>query len=295
MLAFGAGPPLVLIPGIQGRWEYLRPAIDALAPSFRTLTFPLRGEPGCDQPLDPALGIDNDVRQVTAVLDHSDIQRAVICGISFGALPAIRFAARCPERTAALILVSAPGPGWRLRPRHRLYARWPWLFGPLFLAESPFRLRDEIRSAFPRLGARWRFVCRQLAAVIRAPLSPARMAARAALIANTNLRDDCARIVAPTLIVTGERSLDHVVPVDGTMAYMDSIAGARHGVLERTGHLGSITRPREFAALVAAFHALVARGAPPPRAENVARERRAAEAGSDLDFCGNLAHAKIKI
>ena len=27
---YGSGPPLVLIPGIQGRWEYLRPAIDAL-------------------------------------------------------------------------------------------------------------------------------------------------------------------------------------------------------------------------------------------------------------------------
>jgi hypothetical protein len=27
----GHGPPLVLVPGIQGRWEYLRPAIEALA------------------------------------------------------------------------------------------------------------------------------------------------------------------------------------------------------------------------------------------------------------------------
>ncbi len=38
---FGQGPPLVLIPGIQGRWEYLRPAIDALSRTFRVLTFPL--------------------------------------------------------------------------------------------------------------------------------------------------------------------------------------------------------------------------------------------------------------
>ena len=27
----GSGPPLVLIPGLQGRWEYLRPAVDALS------------------------------------------------------------------------------------------------------------------------------------------------------------------------------------------------------------------------------------------------------------------------
>jgi len=27
----GAGPPLVLIPGVQGRWEYSRGIVDALA------------------------------------------------------------------------------------------------------------------------------------------------------------------------------------------------------------------------------------------------------------------------
>ena len=37
----GSGPPLVLIPGLQGRWEYLRPAVDALSASFRVLTFSL--------------------------------------------------------------------------------------------------------------------------------------------------------------------------------------------------------------------------------------------------------------
>ena len=37
----GHGEPLVFIPGIQGRWEYQRAAIDALAVSFRVLTFSL--------------------------------------------------------------------------------------------------------------------------------------------------------------------------------------------------------------------------------------------------------------
>jgi pimeloyl-ACP methyl ester carboxylesterase len=253
LVEVGKGPPLVLIPGIQGRWEYMRPAIDALATSFRTLTFPLSGERGSDAALDPGLGIDNDARQVTAALDRSRIDRAIVCGISFGGLPAIRFAAVAPERTAALILVSVPGPHWQLRPRHRVYAAAPWLFGPLFLAESPWRLAGEIRSALPNIGARWRFVRWQLATLRRAPLSPTRMAGRAALISSPQLLDDCARIVAPTLLVTGEPGLDRVVAVDGTLAYMRLIAGARHATLPRTGHLGSITRPEAFAALVREF------------------------------------------
>jgi pimeloyl-ACP methyl ester carboxylesterase len=249
----GKGPPLVLIPGIQGRWEYLRPAIDALATSFRTLTFPLRGEPGCDAPLDPALGIDNDARQIAAVLDRSGVGRAIVCGISFGGLPAIRFAAVAPERTAALILASVPGPHWHMRPRHQLYARAPWLFGPLFLAESPWRLRDELRTALPRAAARRCFVRGQLGTLLRARISPARMAWRAALIASPHVSDDCARIVAPTLVVTGEPGLDRVVRVDDTLAYLQLISGARHSTLDRTGHLGSITRPEAFASLVREF------------------------------------------
>jgi 3-oxoadipate enol-lactonase len=249
----GSGPPLVLIPGIQGRWEYLGPAIEALARSFRVLTFPLCGERGCDLRFDPALGFDNDARQVLTMLDRRGIERATICGISFGGLPAIAFAAAHPERSTALILVSTPGPGWRLRTRHRVYARLPWLFGPLFLLESPFRLRREVAAALPRARARWRFTRSQIGTLIRAPLSPARMAARAQLIASSNIVGDCSRVTTPTLVVTGERGLDRVVPVDGTLAYVPLIAGASHRTLPGTGHLGSITTPETFARVIREF------------------------------------------
>jgi pimeloyl-ACP methyl ester carboxylesterase len=249
----GHGPPLVLIPGIQGRWEYLRPAIDALAHCFRVLTFPLCGERGCNLRFDPALGLDNDARQVLALLDARGIERATICGISFGGLAALRFVATHPERSTALILVSTPGPGWHLRARHRVYARVPWLFGPLFLVESPLRLRREVAAALPRGSDRSRFVRWQLATLARAPVSPARMAARAQLIMNADIVSDCSRVTTATLVVTGEPALDRVVPVDGTLAYVPLIAGARHETLARTGHLGSITTPGAFADLVREF------------------------------------------
>jgi len=248
----GNGPALVLVPGVQGRWEMMRPAVDALAESFRVLTFALSGEPGAP-PIDPRLGFDNDARRVLAALDSHGIDRAIVCGVSFGGLPAIRFAATRPERTNALILVSVPAPPWQLRTRHRLYSSVPWLFGPLFFLESPFRLRREVAVAVPSRRERGRFVRRQLASLVRAPLSPTRMAERASLIAGTDIAADCARVTAPTLIVTGERDLDRVVSVDGTRRYLDLIRGARHVTLAHTGHLGSITRPHVFATIVRDF------------------------------------------
>jgi 3-oxoadipate enol-lactonase len=249
----GSGPPLVLIPGVQGRWEYVRPAIDALARSFRVLTFSLCGERGSDLPFDRSLGFDNYTRQIQGVLDRSGIDRAVICGISFGGLAAIRFAATRPQRTSALVLVSTPGPGWHLRSRHRTYARVPWLFLPFFLAETPLRLRIELASTFPRRPDRWRFAQAQLRTFGRAPLSAKRMAARATLIGGLSLPDECQKITSPTLVVTGERALDRVVPVDGTIAYLRLIEGSHHQVLPCTGHLGSITRPEAFRSLIRGF------------------------------------------
>ena len=79
------------------------------------------------------------------------------------------------------------------------------------------------------------------------------MAARARVIATANLEADCANIHAPTLILTGEAHLDHVVPVEGSAVYQRLIPEARTAVLRHTGHLGSITRPHEFAAIVRNF------------------------------------------
>jgi pimeloyl-ACP methyl ester carboxylesterase len=248
----GSGPPLVLIPGTQGRWEYVAPAIEALARSFRVLSFSLCGERNAPRP-DPALGLDNHARQVVAALDRAAVPDAIVCGISFGGLAAIRFAATYPGRTRALVIVSAPGPNWHPAQRHRLYMRAPWLFAPLFLLESPARLQTELRAAFPTVSARCRFAAWQLKTLVRFPLSPSRMAARVALIPAAPILDDCARIAVPTLVVVGEPGLDHVVPVGTTTPYAQLIARARCETLHDTGHLGSITHPGEFAALVRDF------------------------------------------
>jgi 3-oxoadipate enol-lactonase len=240
----GSGPPLVLIPGLQGRWEYLRPAVDALSASFRVLTFSLGAGIG---------GLDRYVDQVAAAMAAAHIERATICGVSFGGLIALRFAAQHPNRCASLILASTPGPKLRLRSRHQTYLRAPWLFGPLFVVETPFRLRPEVRAAFPDAAARRRFSWQALKTALGARVSLSQMAARARMISAEDVTPDCARITAPTLVVTGEKDLDHVVPVEGSNEYLRLIPNARAVVLERSGHLGSITRPEAFAAIVRDF------------------------------------------
>lgn len=238
----GSGPPLVLIPGLQGRWEYMQPAVDALARSFRVITFSLA-----------AGDLDLLAAQVDAALDAAGVDRAVVCGVSFGGLVAVRFAATRPSRCSVLVLASTPRPVLRLRRRHQIYVKAPWIFGPVFLAESPWRMRPEIRAAIPNGAARRQFFLRVLRTLLTAPLRLSQMAARAKMIATVDVTPDCRAVTVPTLVVTGEPALDHVVPVEGSSEYLRLLANARAAVLEHTGHLGSLTRPEAFAALVRDF------------------------------------------
>jgi 3-oxoadipate enol-lactonase len=241
----GNGPALVVIPGLQGRWEYLRRAIDALSASFRVLTFSLDDV--------EEITLDRYADHVAAVMTAAGVERATICGVSFGGLIAVRFAALYAKRCDALILASTPKPRLRLRPRHAIYLRAPWIFGPIFIAETPFRLRQEIVAALPDAPARRRFFRDGLRTLVTAPVSLPRMAARGQMITNEDVTADCARITAPTLVVTGEAGLDHVVPVEGSSEYLRLIPNARAAVIERTGHLGTITRPEAFSTLVREF------------------------------------------
>jgi 3-oxoadipate enol-lactonase len=249
----GSGEPLVLIPGLQGRWEYMRPTVDALAAHFRVITFALGDERHAGFRFDAALGLDAYVAQVTAAIDALALPQAIVCGVSFGGIIALRFAARHGSRTRALILVSTPGPEWHLRPRHDLYARLPWLFGPLFLAETPFRLRRELTAAFPDARARRRFALGQLRTFARAPVSVTRMANRARLIAAAGRVEECSSVSAPTLVVHGDPALDHIVNVAGTCEYGRLIRGARVVGLENAGHLAAITRADAFTAVTREF------------------------------------------
>jgi pimeloyl-ACP methyl ester carboxylesterase len=249
----GTGAPLVVVPGIQGRWEYLRPALDTLAESFRVIGVPIDAPRASRRRLEATHRLDVLADLVAAALDERGIDRAAVCGISFGGLVALRFAARLCHRTSALVLVSAPGPDWTPGRRHRIYTRAPWVFGPLFLAETPLRLRAELAVALPRAAERRRFAWRQTRTFLTAPLSLSGMAARARLIGASSLRPECRTIAAPTLIVTGEPGLDRVVPVASTLEYAAEIPGARSVRLPGTGHVGYLTRPPEFASVIRAF------------------------------------------
>ena len=246
----GTGTPIVLVPGIQGRWEWMAPAVDALARCCRVITFSLADEPSAEWPARGS-GFDAYVEQVAQALDARGLERAVVCGVSYGGLVAAAFARRHPERVAGLALVSAIPPSWRPDARAKFFMRSPKLLLPLFLLGS-LRLYPEIAAAH---GGWWRGVwasIRQGARSLAHFPAPGRMARRAAIVAEAEV-DGLASVQVPVLVMTGEQGLDRVVPSKMTAEYTRIWPHATAVTLERTGHLGLVTRAGEFARVIAHF------------------------------------------
>lgn len=253
MIDTGSGLPLILIPGIQGRWEWMRPTVEALAARCRVVTTSLAGDPGTDGEIDPARGFASLLDQVDRLRLRAGLERVALCGVSYGGYVALQYAATHPSRVTALVIASSPGPSWRPAPRQARYVRWPRLMAPAFAAGAPSRLGPEIVAALGGWWPRVRFAATHSLRVLSALPSPARMSQRVRVAQAVDFRAACRAVQAPTLIVTGERELERVIPVDTTLEYVSAIAGARVATLPRTGHIGCVTRPQEFAKTVADF------------------------------------------
>jgi pimeloyl-ACP methyl ester carboxylesterase len=258
MIDVGNGPPLVLIPGLQGRWEWMRPTVNALARTFRVLSFTLAGDWGSRVKFDERLGFDNFIVQIDRVLDEAGVDSADFCGVSYGGLIAVRYAALRPRRVRHLVLASALPPDYEADERYAFYRRAPMLLLPVFALASAHRASPELRAALPTLRARLSLVPQALR-VMAAPPWPGHMKRRMELIRTVDFLADVRRVRAPALAITGEPDLDRTVPVQLTRRYIDCLPGTEHVILDRTGHMGTVTRPVEFASIVSSF---VSRTAP---------------------------------
>jgi pimeloyl-ACP methyl ester carboxylesterase len=250
MIARGKGLPVAVIPGIQGRWEWMAPTIDALAEGHRVLTgslTDLRPERRADGSfLDWLPAIDD-------MLDRAGERRVALVGVSFGGLIAACYAAHRPERVSALILVSAPAPVWTLRRGDAFCIRFPRLSFPYFATRALRRLGPEIYHARPTWPERITLTREYVQRSVSAPFSPGYAAQWVREWHAADLTTDCARITAPTLVVTGDPAIERVVPVDRTLEYLRLIPGARHAELHGTGHIGVITKPGAFLDVAAPF------------------------------------------
>jgi len=241
----------VVVQPLQGRWEWTRPLLTRLARHNRVISYSLCGDIGSGRKTDG--GFDDYVAQLREVMDGARVRQAALFGISFGGTVATRFAAEFPERVTSLVIASSPGPGWKANAVQAGYVARPWRSMPAFALGALGRVLPEMTAAIDGWTARTAFVLKYGAIILRYPMLPHLMARRVRQMEQLDLLADCGRVHVPTLVMTGDRELDQVVPVDSTRGYVERIKGARYVLMDRTGHLGVLTRPQRVADVVSEF------------------------------------------
>jgi pimeloyl-ACP methyl ester carboxylesterase len=249
MIDKGVGFPVVIIPGIQGRWEWLAPAVEAMTPGHRVLSFSF--DEVRPRELDGAFTAW--MYALDKFLDRAHERSVSFVGVSFGGLVAAQYAARRPDRVTSLVLASTPAPVWHPNTIDRLCLRHPRLALPVFAARAAARLAPELRAARSTWPRRLALTREHGARILGAMASPVRMSLWAREWLEHDLTMECANITAPTLLITGESHLDRVVPVASTLEYLRLIRGSRHVILPGTGHIGVVTQPERFAEVAGQF------------------------------------------
>lgn len=100
----GAGLPLVLGHGFLMDHEMFAPQVEAIAGTRRVITWDHRGH-GRTVTSSDAFSYWDLAEDLAALLDHLEVGRAVVGGMSQGGFVALRFALQYPERTAGLVLI----------------------------------------------------------------------------------------------------------------------------------------------------------------------------------------------
>ena len=213
-----------------------------LATRFHVVRYDTRGHGGSDAPPGPYT-IDLLGRDVLALLDHLDIERAHFVGLSMGGMIGQWLGAHAPGRLHKLVLANTASrigtqEGWRAR-----------------AAAARADGMNEIAGGAP---GRWftpEFVARQPVVVgsmqktLRS-LDPEGYAACCEALAVADLSGDVRRIGAPALVIAGIH--DPVTTELDALALADAIPGATLATLPAS-HLSNIEAPDRFSDLVASF------------------------------------------
>ena len=237
--AFGSGPRTVIgIPGlaqnVDAIWDQplANAFLERLASICRCIHFDKRGTGLSSRDL-PASGLDERVRDITAVMEAERVDHAVLAGFSEGAALAMFFAATHPRRVDGLILSGACAaltrrddhPWARTHRRQMLIARlgatvWgQGVVAALVLAPS--------MSRTPRF---WRWA----RAYERASLHRRDMVPYTSINTEIDVRHVLSSIQAPTLVLHANK--DRLIPLRSGRYLADHIAGARFVELETRDH-----------------------------------------------------------
>jgi len=234
----GLGSPVLLGHGYSatGRmWDGQRAA---LGDRYRIVSWDMRGHGQTESPKDPAqYSAALTVADMRALLQHCDIERAVVGGLSLGGYVSLAFYLAHPEMVRALVICDS-GPGYR-----NAEARAAWN------QRAHERAAELETKGLEALAGRSREMREAMGHHASAP--GLAHAARGMLAQEgSEVIDSLGGIRVPTLIIVGDQDRPFLAPCE----YMaKKIPGARLEVIPGAGHSSNLDQPAIFNRVLSDF------------------------------------------
>lgn len=221
-------------------WDRQMPALDG---RVRVVRYEACGHGVSDLPRRPVT-IERLATDLLALLDHLDIERAVVCGCSLGGVIALWLAVNRPERLTGVVLANT---GAKIGTNES----WDTRIAAV-RAGGTAAVRDQVVGRFltPEFRSRDPGTTAMVAAMIEATSDEGYVAACEALRA-TDLRADASRVRVPVLIVGSDR--DQSTPPDLSGELHESIDGSELVMIAAAAHLSNVEQAASFNAALLRF------------------------------------------
>jgi 3-oxoadipate enol-lactonase len=241
----GQGPPLILVPGLASTYRTYALLLNQLGNRFRTIVYDYPGEKPGDGANLSRISHDQLVDDLFGLIDHLNIGRVFLAGLSFGSTIVLKALYREGRRFPR----SAVQGGFAHRDFTRA-ERWALRLGRLVPGKSrhlPLRkaaLTYNSKQEFPLLlNDRWAFYLEQNGlTAIRA------LAHRVKLLSDLDLRPILPAISAEVLLIQGNE--DRIVPHRYYEELKNALPRAEGAIVPIAGHQPHLTHAELLAQLI---------------------------------------------
>jgi 3-oxoadipate enol-lactonase len=224
-------------------WVLQTPALHNAG--FRTIA---PDAPGFGQSTDPGgrATISRFAGPLERLIEHLDVERLNLVGISMGGVLALQIALDHPQWVSRLVLVNTFAHLSVTSPRQLPYYLWRFIL--VHTLGLPTQAKAVAKRIFPYPEQE---ILRQglIEQVIQADPRAYRAAMRA--LARFDVRNRLEEIRCPTLVVSGDR--DTTVPIETQRYLADNIANTRQSVIPEAGHGVTVEKPDLFNPILVQF------------------------------------------